>query len=241
MIEFLSTYSYFTGLLYFLAVWVVVFFISSKRNRKEMFAMSVLGISSGIFGGLYYTVDWWHPLRLFPFNTPIGQFGLEDAVFGFTVFGVASVIVETVFKCESRPQNSTRRTTLVVLGLSLIALTLLLVTKQVLGLHTFYASLISTAVIAIIFAYKSRLLLMHGLWGGVALTIVAIPAYLIPLFFNPNWIASEWKLEHLSGFTFLSVPIEEFIWFFFIGFLVSIFWEYARGIAFCNSGKKKIA
>ena len=56
-----------------------------------MIALSILGALAGIFAEPIYTNDWWSPTFFMSALTPFGPFGLADAIFGWSMFGIASV------------------------------------------------------------------------------------------------------------------------------------------------------
>ena len=93
------------------------------------------------------------------------------------------------------------------------------------GLHSLWSSALGASVgAAFAFAKKPRFLI-PAIQTGIIVCILFLPMYLLALYVNPEYIANEWLLHELSGFTIFAIPIEEFIWYMFAVIGVTAFQE----------------
>ncbi|MEK6933893.1 MAG: hypothetical protein AABW75_03390 [Nanoarchaeota archaeon] len=152
-------YSYLIAALISLFVWIFLFFW--RRNlRKEMLVMSLLIGFLGLFLGLIYTLDWWHPLTIT--KTIIG---FEDFIFGFSLGGTSAVIYEAVFKKRIKIRKIRRkeeiRQNYNFLFLFTSSLILFLFFFYTLRLNSFYSSIIGL-LIPILFTLVKNPIASYG-------------------------------------------------------------------------------
>lgn len=233
MISFLSTYSYLVGSLYLVALWIVLLFLSSTANRRESVAMGMLGIFANVANSGIYQSDWWHPTRFMSVGTIFGPIGIEDFLFGASVFGIASIIGDYLLnRKEKKPTERFWRSFLAIFLFSLVVFILFIFLLKAFSFYSFYATTAAWLAAAAFLLWKRTGLFREMLSGGVLLVLAGIPFYAFPLLFHPTWITDEWFLPKLSGVLIGGVPVEEFLWFFMIGSVVSVVWEWARSIRF---------
>jgi hypothetical protein len=223
-------YPYLSGSLYLLAIWFVIFFLN-KKDKKEQILMGLPGLIIGPLVEKMHLNDWWHPS--FIFNTPIK---IEDLIFGFSVAGIISVGYETILRKEQWVYRR-KKTSIKYLILLCIVFILILFGPYLLGLSSFWTSVFSTLMGALLILRKRQDLLPSMLASGLLMVIIAVPAYLVGLMVNPNWIQDEWYLDKLSGIYIYKIPIEELIWFFMVGFGMSAIWELRYGVKFIKRKK----
>jgi hypothetical protein len=224
---------YLVGVLYLCLVWVFLFAIVGKNDRKEMLAMSILGAIAGPVVALLYTQDWWQPqLTVVFFNTPLGVSGLEDSLYAAALFGIVAVLPECILRRRERPPTERfLHSFFLVMGIVSAAALFMASLILFVEISSFPATLITvTLILGLIFSTR-RDLAVPALVAGLAMPVIVIPAYVIPLAFFSTWIEDAWMLANFSGIRPLGIPIEEFLWTAVVSTWLSILWEYARGIS----------
>ena len=220
----LYKYAGLIGITFFLLIWVILFFYK-KNLRKEMLIMSILAAPLGPLSEIFYLKDYWSTSHLFLFS--IFGIGISDILFAFFIGGIASVIYESFFVKKNR---KTKKESLFFVGiLGAIGVMGMIVFNLVLKFNSIYVSSIFFIVIGIIILVKRRDLLRNALFSGLLMAIIMLLFYLIYTHIFPNIINDSWKLENISGFFLIGVPIEELIWGFSWGFLCGPFYEFLRG------------
>lgn len=64
---------------------------------------------------------------------------------------------------------------------------------------------------------------------GIFMIFVSLPFYLNLIIFSPGYIETNWFHNNLSGIRILTIPIEEFIFYFLAGFMVAPLYEWWKG------------
>lgn len=215
------TFGYLLGDTALFLVWLILF-LWRKDVRKEMLFLSIVFGILGLILGFVYTIDWWHPLTLT--HTIIG---IEDFILGFVAGGVGGVIYEEIFKKKLKPRNFKKnKSGLSFIPIILIGLVFFYFFFYFLKISSFYASLLGLFILTIFILIKRKDLIQDSLVSGFLLAIVSLIFYIIPELLMPGWIASSWYFENLSGITFLKVPIEDILWFFFSGCFIGPLYEF---------------
>jgi hypothetical protein len=180
-----------------------------------------IGVLSVLTSYFWWTVDWWQPE-----NITHTKVGIEDFIMGFVTGGIMSVIYTIVFNKKYKKQHHKK----IILG-SAMMLALAIITFVIieLGATTFWASVISMSSVGIIILLIRRDLLVNSIASGALMVALSLPFYLLALVLNPVWYEATY-LHGLSGITLLSVPIEEFIFWFLAGFLFGPLYEFVEGL-----------
>lgn len=218
------TYSYFLANTALLLVWFLLF-LFRKDVRKEMLVISILFGFAGVLVQYAYTTDWWRPLTIT--GTRIG---IEDFMFGFWVGGVSAVIYEEVFKKKIYKRKPRKESVfMLAVPMTLILTLLFFGSFFVLGLNSFYSSIIA-GVPGILFIWvKRKDLIFDSLMSGVLLCLVGLPWFWIPQLVTPGWVQHHWFLENLSGILILGAPLEDAIWRFLVGAYIGPLYEFWQG------------
>ena len=217
-------YSYFLVSILSLLIWLILFFW--RRNlRKEMLVMSLLIGFLGLFLGLIYTLDWWHPLTIT--KTIIG---FEDFIFGFSLGGTSAVIYEAVFKKRIKIRKIRRkeeiRQNYNFLFLFTSSLILFLFFFYTLRLNSFYSSIIGLLIPILFTLIKRKDLIFDSLTSGFLVLIIALIGTNIIEFITPGWVKSSWYFDNLVGIVIFKLPLEDIIWFFLTGAFIGPLYEF---------------
>lgn len=213
------TYAYLLFAMLFGLVWLAFWFYR-KDLRVEMLTMSVLfGVLSVIVSTLWHNLDWWLPSSIL--GTRVG---LEDFILGFFNGGVVGVIYEvaTGRHLRSRAKHKDLHVALIVLA-SLIVVALAITTFN---LTTFMAYNVVLFAVAALIVWRRHDLLMNALVSGALMVVLALPIYWIVELAYPGWLDVIYVLDLLSGVKFIGIPVEDLVFFFFLGMAGGPAYEY---------------
>lgn len=214
-------YTYFVGVCLFFVVWLVIF---SRRNtnRKEMLTLGGLfGLAAYVIGIKYSLGDYWHPVYLF------NNLHIEDFLYGFFFGGVCTQIYFSLFRVREIDTHK-HRPFFVSVAL-LISISSFLLLTDVLRFNSIVAHIVPPLLIGIYIAYKGHKTLKIQIVSGILSMIVTMIVFKVLIVLNPRFVIDVWDLDNLSGYLFLGVPIEEYLFAFSLGFGASLFYEYSVG------------
>ena len=209
-------YTYLLGSLLFFVYWFYLFF-KLKDYRRRLFLMSLIYAVLLLPFGYFYTADWWKP------DTILGyRLGIEDFLLAFSNNGIAAVWFLLFFKINNKGNYSIFRISmpLVIVGLMTIVLILIF------NWTSFYATCVGIFVAIFYILYQRRDLIKISLLSGMVMILISLPIYLLMIFMSPGYVEHTWILNKLSGFLFLGIPIEDVIWYFLAGAMVSILYPF---------------
>jgi len=221
-----------TSLIFFL-IWVFLF-VFSKDSRKEQFIMSMVGLLASPAVLLVAASDY----RNILFDQPF-FIGIEDFIFAFSVFGVASVVYHVLIGQHSHKIKGdrirTKNTALhflshIVLVLALWAFISLLMV-YVFNLASVPALIVGGVMIGIYIIADRHDLLFNALVSGVVMAVLVFvleQIFFVRLF--PEAALGFWKAEALSNFLLGGIPIEELMWAAVVGFTIGPLYEWLRKI-----------
>ncbi|OGY26072.1 MAG: hypothetical protein A2134_02940 [Candidatus Woykebacteria bacterium RBG_16_39_9b] len=218
----MPNYTYLLGSLLLISFWLILF-LFRKDLRREMLVISTVVLFSGmILQYFFWTKDWWHP------ETMTGTIlGPEDFLGLFGIGGISSVIYGTIFSkglsfYKHQPNISIRNIAL----LAFIFIALHSIAYYIFGLSSWMSWTIATTITTL-FIYSLRSdLIFNSLVSGVLMVLIGIAGYQLLNFFQPGFIYSWFKLENLSGFIIIGVPIEDVAWFMTFGMFIGPIYEF---------------
>ena len=174
---------------------------------------------------IVYINDWWTP------DTITGtKIGIEDFLSGFFFAGISFSIGKFFLKQKLarkiKPKYSNWDTILLSAGF----LFLFFGTYYLFNFHSFYSSL-SAFGFSLTYIYLRRIdLIKPSLIGGLLSMLVVISAYLIILFFSPNFITDFWVLDNYwFSYLIFGIPLGEYVWLLLCGAFIGVFYEFIRG------------
>jgi len=176
---------------------------------------------------LIFIPNYWNPDTLFGFVP-----GIESFILAFALAGVASSLYKFIFNLHQ--VNSKKKPLsaawypVALFSVITIATLFLSITGSIL----IYLWFILSQITAIYFYILRKDLGKHILFGGVTFAIFYISFFLIldrTVFLN--FIEDNWVLKNLSGIMFLTIPFEEVIYAFSLGFVVTCFYEVLKGLS----------
>lgn len=217
-----NKFVYLVSLIPFCIIWLV-FYFKRKDLRKEMLSVSLLlGVVSVLTSYFWWTKDWWRPMTIT--STIVG---IEDFIMGFTTGGMMSVVYNIFTNNKygvKKVQTSSLSGPLVLIFMACLTAWLFVFA----GLTSFWASVITMFVVILFIGYLRKDLVSDSLVSGVLMLLLSLAFYGTVYILSDTWIA-ETYLDSLSGLTLLTIPIEEFVFWFLAGMWVGPFYEFATG------------
>lgn len=216
-------------------IWLVFLFVS-KETRKEQLIMSVVGLVLApalllIAGSSYRAIVPDQPL----------SFGIEDLLFSFSLFGIASIIYHVLlgkhvhtFKGDrlrlKNPAAHWIAHLILILG-SWISLSLS--ATVVFSIAPMQSLLFGGAMIGVYIISSRNDLLVDALLSGLmtaVLVFIVEQLFFIRLF--PNIATNYWEWSTLSKFIVGGIPLEEILWAGIVGFTIGPMYEWLRRYTF---------
>ncbi len=213
-------FSYLVGSLMLAPLWAIIFYLR-KDLRKEMLYMSFAVAVLGIFAEWnLWTVDWWHP------QTITGtRIGIEDFFLGITNGGLAAVIYEVLFK-KRLYKRKTHTNSHGIWILAMYSYAILYACFYFLHLTSFVSTILTFLIGGIIMVLYRRDLFIDALASGVLISALVVPFYWVLFRLSPGMVNDFWYTEKLSGLYFFRIPVEDLVFYFFVGFFVGPLYEF---------------
>lgn len=161
----------------------------------------------------------------------------EDFLYGFFFGGLSSVLLNFLFGYRLYK----RKTRHYIIGLSFIIITFLTfyIVLKILNLNSIIAQITAPIIVGIICIIKFKKYLRESIISGVAITIFTVLMFNVLLLFNPYIFIKYWNLRDLSNIFIASVPIEECLFAFSLGFGAPMFYDLILGYYFRKPNPKK--
>ncbi len=212
------------------AVWAVVLFLS-KRTRHEQIVMSIIGLVLAPGAMAVAAIDYRNA------TATAGSVGIEDLLFAFCVFGIASVIYQFALGKHTKKLRGARiflshpathwlAHLVIALGIwAVVALSL----TVVLGLSSIQAAIVAGLLVGTYVIADRKDLMFDALLSGLFVAVLVFAAeqlFFVRLF--PDAAAQYWQSGNLSGLVLAGVPLEEILWAGVVGFAIGPLYEYMR-------------
>lgn len=187
----------------------------------------------GSFATAYFwTIDWWRP------QTITGtRIGIEDFILGISNGGIAAVVYEEVFR--KRLYRRDKRHDKGILFLVVLTCLLFLFLFQSLRLNSFEACIGALVVFCVILIVIRKDLFFSSFINGFLMILIALPVYYAMMLLSPGVIEKTYLLDKLSGIRITGIPIEEIIFYYVFGFMVTLLYEYWQGLGIRKEPVKK--
>ncbi|OGF27161.1 hypothetical protein A2331_00205 [Candidatus Falkowbacteria bacterium RIFOXYB2_FULL_34_18] len=215
-------FTYFIGALLFFVYWLY-FWIRFGDNRRQMIVFSIVFAILGPISGIaWFTKDWWYPDTILGYRT-----GIEDILLGFSNGGVASVVF--LFFYQEKENINTKIN--IFKGFFPLILIILVTTVVFIftPINSFYSNCFGIVVALAYVFWRRPDLFRISLLSGILMMIISAPIYLLLVYISPGWVERTWMLDKLSGIVWLGAPIEDLIWYFFVGASISTMYPYLSG------------
>lgn len=223
LITFFSTYIFLLSALYFL-FWWVVFFISLRKDRgvqKKILLTSLIVMAITPFVEHINLADWWSPV--FVRDT---FFHVEDLLFGFGITG--TILGMYIWFSKSVRRYIERRAVFSLTYKNILAIIATLVTFAPFYLFyipSFYTEISCMILISACVQARIPAIILPSILTGLALNLIIVPGYFIANYMHPGWIQEYWLLTGWPGQLFLSIPLGEYVFYFFSGLFIPAFME----------------
>lgn len=177
-----------------------------------LFIGTGFGVAALIINNLYARWDYWNPIYIIP------QVPFEDFYYGFIFGGISAVAYELVLsKGHSVYLNNRLRADLLFLfGLLTVGSFWFIV--DVLRLNSIIAHFVSPFLIGLISIAVHKAFYKTAVLSALMMVFFDFIQFQILLLLDQSLFTKHWALHNLSGRFVLSVPIEELLYAFAIGF-----------------------
>lgn len=220
MIPYKFTYLFIT--LVSLIPWSLFYYFRKDLRRGILKASLIVAVLSFVGGYFLWAKDWWHPATIT--GTRVG---IEDIILGFTNGGLAAVLyLEFFHKMFYRPKKKLRELSVWYL-LAFMAF-LIFVLWHFFHYTSFIVVSVSFIVTTLVVLTIRHDLIWDSIVTGIICFVGSIPFYYLAMVVSPGWIMVTWD-KHLSGIRFTGIPIEDLIFYFFMGFFLGPLYLYWVG------------
>lgn len=220
-------FAYLVGCLLFGIVWLLIYKFRPDLRKEQLFMsyfISIFGVSEHLFFGSY-----WKPTFLFSISGI--NIGIESILLCFFYGGIASTLYEFVFNEHLKKYRKYKsKSRHFVVDFSIIFGTVLLFTFWLgFNLNIIYSNSLAFIAVGLLFIWYRRDLFIPALLNGFIVSFVSFIILIIFGFLFKGIFDAWWQLDILSGYRILSVPIEEIIWHFCLGFAAGPMYEVWKG------------
>jgi hypothetical protein len=226
-------YAYFFGVLYLAALWLFLYWRMPQHRKTMIFfglSLSWLGVMAE---HIWFLKEWWHP----PTITGT-RIGIEDFLASVTHLTLPALLYKYVFGRDSDEISLDASSVklflkkFLSLGVALMALFFLL--HVFLGATSPNVFVTCLAVGSLWVSIIRRDLIIPGFLTGVLLVGVVFVMYSLGGIFSPGVVEAIWDKAVLPGVSVLGVPVEDYLFYFFWGWLGGVVYEYVFLLRFSN-------
>lgn len=210
-----------------LPLWIYIY-VKAQWLRKRMRSIGVyLGILTIVVQPIFIN-DYWNPPSLLGIDS---FYAIEDFMFGFILMGIAISIYNYIFKIRYTKKYVRRKKLSVILSLGIFFFFIFMTT--ILNYNSIFVLSYSLIVVALFIIYVRRDLFIPALFTAIFILLFLTIIYL--LLFN-LWLTSYWdSYWKLIGtpyeYYILGIPWTEYLFYFSVGFFISILYDFASGTA----------
>lgn len=211
--------------LFMLPIWLLIF-VKMKSFRFRMAKHGTIGGVIAMITEPMFINDYWSPPPLFGIE---GFYLLEDFCYGFLLVGISIMIYDFIFETRSEHVYKKRRAlSYILVGIILGSFSILSIAVEY---NTTFAISYSMIIAAIFMIILRNDLFVPAMISGILVVVVSTAIYMI--LFNlilPTWWSSYWKLaSEPYAYYLLGIPWTEYLWYFALGFFISIIHDFSHG------------
>ena len=222
-------YAYLTSSVILGLVWLVLYF-HRKDLRYEMIFVSLLFLPFGLTQPLFVP-EYWNPTVLYKF---FGLFDIESLMHTFFIGGIAASLYEEFFGyflVRPRGAHAPRHHAYVVYGTLIISGVVLVAVKFYTSLSVLEAWFAIVVLLAPYFLAVRPDLIKPSALAGVTFMALYVGILLFVNFvFGGNFILHEWNFQGLWGQFIFGIPLEEYVYGFFLGMIFGTVYEEIKNI-----------
>jgi hypothetical protein len=214
-------YSYLGYSLIFLVIWVL-FYILRADLRRRMLIFSIVITPLGPLSEIWFSKDYWTRPTIIGY--PIS---IEDAIFAFTIGGIAYGIYKILFNMsliESQPGRAW-----VVVAIGIIVLLPLWLLTDLMHVNSIFSSTISFILIAILTYILRPDLFKPSIITGLLVLVLFFLVYKLMQVIFPTAIESWCTGCNPTGLRLSGINIEELLWDFSWGLAGGTMYEVITG------------
>ncbi|MFA6518796.1 MAG: lycopene cyclase domain-containing protein [Candidatus Shapirobacteria bacterium] len=213
---------YLFGSSLFFIPWFLIFSGRKDLRRLMVFNGLLLSVIGLIMEYFFWTRDWWRPYTIT--NTRIG---IEDILLGFSSGGVAASLYFYVFKNKLKTTDSisNKRLTFLIVLIS-VCLMLCFILVYIVNISSFLATIIFGLIFSTVIMFFNKSLIKAAFVNAILLVLLVVPIFQLMIFVSPGFIENTWMTENLMGTKILSVPIEDYVFYFLCGIVCFLIYPF---------------
>lgn len=209
------------GSSYFMIIWLWLFF-KLRAYRRDILWMSLGASWIGLCATYFWWIkDWWHPITITGTRIGIEDLFMSVSHLGIGVFGYMLIFHK---KTDNKHPISSDAILHVIKRFLLwffLSFGTTFVFFYFLSIRSFESTLAGMIVAGAYLLIKRPDLLKPMTLSGILFLAVALPIYLLLEKIYPLESASLiYYMGKLTGLIFLGIPIEDLIWYWFLGFFL---------------------
>ena len=216
----------------FAIAWIL-FFIFSKKTRREQVIMSLLLMPVGTITEIFYFQDYWNPASIISFNIGPVRILLEDFLFSFFLAGIGAVIYEAIF-CKGLLKIKRNIRNLISIPFIIIIAVSVAYILYVFKVNSIFYTSFGAIVAALLVVNQRKDLLINSLLSGIAVMFIMSISYVILFNLTANLeelMHEGWFLHKTSlDIRFFNIPLTEMVWGFAWGMLIGPLYEFVKGM-----------
>ncbi|NKQ40474.1 MAG: hypothetical protein HF962_02765 [Sulfurovum sp.] len=217
-----------------LPFWIFLYMNVDKVVKDKMIKHGMIGAIIAIATEHIFIKDYWVPPPLFGIE---GFYSLEDFIYGFLIVGISISIYNYVFASE--PKHIHKKYRVFSYALVILVLGSFYILSTIYGYNSTIVISLAMFAAAVVMIIIRNDLWKKALMSGLMVLFILIFIHMI-LFniFLTGWWHRYWLLaDGPYAYYILNIPWIEYIWYFSIGFFMSIISDFSHGRA--NNSTKK--
>ena len=212
-----------------LPFWIFLYRHVSQEVKRKMLKHGIIGAAIAIATEHIFIQDYWVP----PPVTGIKDFySLEDFIYGFLIVGISLAVYNYLFHLEAK--EGVYKTYRV--GSYLLVFFILLAFYILSTVYHYNSTLVIS--LAMFAAAMMMIMIRRDLWRKAlfsGMIVLAILIFIHLILFDlllPGWWHRYWLLANGPyAYYIMDIPWIEYIWYFSIGFFMSIIADFSHGRA----------
>ncbi|MBI2888977.1 MAG: hypothetical protein HYY10_03595 [Candidatus Liptonbacteria bacterium] len=221
-------YAYLTSSVIFGLIWLALF-LYRKDLRYEILFVSFLFLPFGFTQPLFVP-EYWNPAVIHKF---FGLFDVESLLHTFFIGGVAASLYEEIFGyalVPSRRFHPRRAHAYMIYGSLLLSTAVLVFVKLYTSYSVLWAWFIVVTLLAPYFLVTRPDLAKPSALAGVTFMALYVLVLRFVDFAFGGFIVREWNFQGTWGVLVLGIPLEEYIYGFFLGMVFGTVYEEVKNL-----------
>lgn len=221
-----TKYLYLIWSLYFAFIALLMYYKMLKYRKPMLILWLAIFWAGPVSEYFWMTKDWWHPETI-----TWTIIGIEDFIFSFSHIIIPMFIYKLVFKKDT--DKDFKKENIIVKNAIknfilwfLIPFTVSWILFWIFQINSVLSVLIGMLLSCFTIVFLRKDLFIPSILWAIIIVIIALPAYLLLEYLNPEYIEKLWFMSKLTWILWLWIPIEDIIWYAIYWFMMSGAYEF---------------